>query len=99
MNNFAQTSYEMLALHRKCREQGIELHELALMCCVIRRFAVRMSDIATMLSVSSAAATGIVDKLEKLGLVQRVGSLVDRRKKFIELTETGKETVQFLIES
>lgn len=99
MITFAQTSYEMLALHRRCREQGIELHELALMCCISRGYSVRISDVGSMLGVSVAAACGITDKLENMGMVQRVGSLVDRRKKFIELTETGKEIVRFLIES
>ena len=99
MNKFAQTSYEMLALHRKCREQGIELHEFALLCCIARGYSVRISDAGSMFGVSVAAACGIVDKLEKLGLVQRVGSREDRRKKLIKLTGTGKEAVQFLIES
>lgn len=52
-----------------------------------------------MLGVSVAAACGLVDKLEKRGVVHRVGALADRRKKFIELTETGKEAVQFLTEA
>lgn len=99
MNNFAQTNYEILALHRKCRERGIELHELALMCCIARGYSVRISEVGSMLGVSVAAACGLVDKLEKRGVVHRVGALADRRKKFIELTETGKEAVQFLTEA
>jgi DNA-binding MarR family transcriptional regulator len=40
---------------------------------------------------STAAATGLVDRLEKLGYVQRLHAQDDRRKVMVQLTKRGHE--------
>ncbi len=42
---------------------------------------------------TTAAATGLVDKLEKLGYVERVHAAEDRRKIKVSLTAKGVEFV------
>jgi len=54
----------------------------------------RMTDIAGILGVSTAAATGIVDKLVKAGYSQRVYDANDRRIIKIKLNLKGRELVQ-----
>lgn len=49
----------------------------------------RPTDIAAYCGISSAAVTGILDRLEKEGLVQRIMSADDRRSFQIYLTEKG----------
>jgi len=52
-----------------------------------------MSDIAKKMSHSTAAATGLVDRLEKLGYVERVHAAEDRRKIMVRITSKGVELV------
>lgn len=47
------------------------------------------SRIAKQILVESSTVTGIIDRLEQKGFVRRVRSAHDRRKIFIELTESG----------
>ena len=52
-----------------------------------------MSDIAKKMGHSTAAATGLVDRLEKLGYVERVHAAEDRRKIMVRITNLGVELV------
>lgn len=52
-----------------------------------------MSDIAKKMSHSTAAATGLVDRLEKLGYVERVHAAEDRRKIMVRITNKGVQLV------
>jgi len=53
-----------------------------------------MSEIAEKMSHSTAAATGLVDRLENLGYVQRTHAASDRRKVFVKITKRGVELVE-----
>jgi DNA-binding MarR family transcriptional regulator len=52
-----------------------------------------MSDIAKKMGHSTAAATGLVDRLEKLSYVERVHAAEDRRKIMVRITAKGVELV------
>ena len=52
-----------------------------------------MSDIAKKMGHSTAAATGLVDRLEKLAYVERVHGSEDRRKIMVRITTKGVELV------
>lgn len=52
-----------------------------------------MTEIAQKMGHTTAAATGLVDRLEKLGHVRRVHALEDRRKILVEITESGSALV------
>jgi len=49
------------------------------------------SDLAEKAGVSRATMTGLIDGLEREGLVQRLADAVDRRKFSIRLTEDGQQ--------
>jgi DNA-binding MarR family transcriptional regulator len=53
-----------------------------------------MGDIAEMLDVTPRTVTGLVDNLERDGLVRRVDDPRDRRSVYAELTDKGRERVQ-----
>lgn len=53
-----------------------------------------MSSIAKMMGHSTAAATGMVDKLQELGHLKRFTAAADRRKIMVKITEQGRELVQ-----
>lgn len=55
-----------------------------------------MTDISKKMGHSTAAATGLVDRLEKLGYVQRLHAADDRRKVMVQITRKGIELVSRL---
>ena len=54
---------------------------------------ITMSGIASKMGYTTAAATGLVDRLEKLGYVQRSHALDDRRKVMVRITKKGSSLV------
>ncbi|TLM99237.1 MAG: MarR family transcriptional regulator [Actinobacteria bacterium] len=54
----------------------------------------RMSDLAECAQTSQASLTGIVDRLEERGLVERVRSEEDRRVVHVALTAIGRDELQ-----
>ncbi len=54
---------------------------------------VSMSEIAEKMGHTTAAATGLVDRIEKLGLAKRAHAVDDRRKIFVHSTEAGSSLV------
>ncbi|MES2705896.1 MAG: MarR family transcriptional regulator [Verrucomicrobiota bacterium] len=52
-----------------------------------------MTDISKKMDHSTAAATGLVDRLEKLGYVQRTHASEDRRKVMVQITRKGVDLV------
>ena len=57
-----------------------------------------MSAIAKKMGHSTAAATGLVDRLEKLGFVERVHAAEDRRKIMVRITKSGSDIVSTMRE-
>jgi len=53
-----------------------------------------MSETARLMKHTTAAATGLVDRLEKLGLITRKQGPKDRRKVMVLITEKGHAMVQ-----
>src|ERR1700739_2090184 len=54
---------------------------------------ITMSGIASKMGHTTAAATGLVDRLEKLGYVQRSHALDDRRKVMVRITKKISDLV------
>ena len=55
-----------------------------------------MTDIAKKMGHSTAAATGLVDRIEKLGYVERTHGAEDRRKIMVRITPKGVELVSHM---
>lgn len=55
--------------------------------------AMTMSEIATRMGHSTAAATGLVDRLQRLSYVKRSHAEDDRRKILVAVTEEGRQLV------
>ena len=52
-----------------------------------------MTDIAKKMGHSTAAATGLVDRMEKLGYVGRLHAQDDRRKVLVFITKKGQDII------
>lgn len=57
-----------------------------------------MTQVAERMRHTTAAATGLVDRLEKLGYVRRQSTKADRRKVLVQITNKGTELVKFVRE-
>ena len=56
--------------------------------------ALSMTEVAEKMSHTTAAATGLVDRLENLGYVQRMHDEGDRRKVLVKITPKGSALVE-----
>lgn len=61
---------------------------------LLKHGAMAPGEMARRISLSPATITGIVDRLEKRGIVSRERSLEDKRKVVIALTDTGEQLVK-----
>src|SRR5438477_7416537 len=54
----------------------------------------RLTDLSDRLLIRPPSVTGVVDRLERAGLVERKGSPSDQRSKLVALTATGRQLVR-----
>ena len=83
----------ILNLSSKLNEGHLSYSQFFLMTYLSSEEFLTMSDIAKKMGHSTAAATGLVDRLEKLGYVDRGHAAEDRRKIMVRLTRKGNEMV------
>jgi DNA-binding MarR family transcriptional regulator len=57
-----------------------------------------LTELTRKLNMNNSAMTGIVDRLETKGLLQRIRKAGDRRTVYIELTDTGREYAGHLLQ-
>jgi DNA-binding MarR family transcriptional regulator len=53
----------------------------------------RLTDLSERLLIRPPSVTGVVDRLERAGLVNRGGSTIDLRAKMVSLSPTGRELI------
>lgn len=75
------------------RRRNLTTSQLATLRQLGRHGALSAGDLARGIAVSQATVTGIVDRLERRGLVTRSRDLEDRRRVVIDLTEAGRQAV------
>ncbi|MFI0968130.1 MarR family winged helix-turn-helix transcriptional regulator [Streptomyces sp. NPDC021080] len=63
---------------------------------VLRRGPAAMRALATILTCDASNMTGIIDRLEKRGLVRREPSPTDRRVKNVVLTDEGERVIDVI---
>jgi DNA-binding MarR family transcriptional regulator len=88
------------ALRERMRaERGMTLPRFDVMAALYRAGeGLRMSDLSGVLMVSNGNVTGIVDRLEAEGLVERVAVEGDRRAVRVRLTARGREAFEDMAE-
>ena len=83
-----------LDLSKDLNAGRISYAQLFLLGCLDQTESLTMSDIARRMGHSTAAATGLVDRLQKLGYVDRMHAEEDRRKIMVMITEKGRRMVR-----
>lgn len=92
---FTQRSF-LLDLSNELNDGNVSYAQFFLLGYLAKEEYLTMTDIAKKMGHSTAAATGLVDRLEKLGYVQRLHAADDRRKVMVQITRKGIELVKRL---
>jgi len=76
--------------HRLALESGITVPQLSCLTRILESGPMPLKALARAVDLSASTTVGIVDRLEKKGLVTRVRSIRDRREVEIAATEEGR---------
>ena len=71
--------------------QGISMTQLHVLHMVEHHGGMPMSRLADMLDVSVSNATGLIDRIEERGFVERIRVASDRRMVVVQLTPSGRQ--------
>ncbi|MBK8093079.1 MAG: MarR family transcriptional regulator [Verrucomicrobiaceae bacterium] len=94
---FSQREF-LLNLSRELNRDNISFAQFFLLSYLSTSPELTMTDIARKMGHSTAAATGLVDRLEKLGYMERTHAIDDRRKVLVRITSQGLQLVARLRE-
>ena len=83
----------IITLSTKLARGNVSFPQYHLLGFLAQQQFLTMTEIAGRMGHTTAAATGLVDRLEKLGHAKRTHALDDRRKILVHITETGKALV------
>jgi len=89
---FTQRSF-LLDLSKELNRGSVSYAQFFLLGYLANEDYLTMTDISKKMGHSTAAATGLVDRLEKLGYVQRLHAADDRRKVMVQISRKGIEMV------
>jgi len=78
------------AIERSLAPSGISYQEMRIAGLLMGEENITQKDLATKLSVRAATLSVAISKLEKHGLVKRVGSKTDKRVNFLQLLPSAK---------
>jgi DNA-binding MarR family transcriptional regulator len=92
---FSQREF-LLNLSRELNRDNISFAQFFLLSYLASSKELTMTDIAKKMGHSTAAATGLVDRLEKLGYMERTHAVDDRRKVMVRVTSKGLDLVNRL---
>lgn len=73
---------------------GISMTQLHVMHLLEHHGELAMSRLAETLDVSVSAATGLVDRVEERGFVERIRVSEDRRVVMVRITDTGRQMLE-----
>src|ERR1700733_4639321 len=83
----------LMNLSRELSRGKVSFPQYFLLGFLAQQKFLTMSEIAQKMGHTTAAATGLVDRLENLGYARRAHDSEDRRKIMVEITESGLSLV------
>jgi DNA-binding MarR family transcriptional regulator len=86
----------ILNLSKELNQSNLSYPQFFLLTYLASEEHLTMTDIARKMSHSTAAATGLVDRIESLGYVERVHAAEDRRKIMVRISAKGAEIVSHM---
>jgi DNA-binding MarR family transcriptional regulator len=90
INDFRATMNELKgATSERLLRQGVSMAQLNILYMLQRNGEMIMSQVADVLNVSFSNATGLVDRMEERGVIERIRIPEDRRIVVVRLTPAG----------
>ncbi len=89
----------ILNLSDQLNNDNLSFPQFFLLTYLASEESLTMSDIAKKMGHSTAAATGLVDRLQKLGFVKRTHATEDRRKILVKISKAGTKLVSQMRQS
>lgn len=89
----------ILNLSSELNEGKVSYPQFFLLTYLASEDFLSMSSIAQKMGHSTAAATGMVDKLQEMGYLKRMSAAKDRRKIMVTITKEGRELVDRMRQS
>ena len=83
----------ILNLSSELNEGKVSYPQFFLLTYLASEDFLSMSSIAQKMGHSTAAATGMVDKLQEMGYLKRMSAAKDRRKIMVAITQEGRDLV------
>ena len=83
----------LLSLSKELTRGNVSFPQYFLLGFLALKGELTMTEIAKKMGHTTAAATGLVDRLEKLGHVKRTHATDDRRKILVQITASGERIV------
>ena len=80
----------------KLADSEVSFAQFSLLSHINACSALSMTEIATKMAHTTAAATGVVSRLERLDYVERISDVNDRRKVLIRIKPKGVELVKII---
>lgn len=77
---------------------GLPTGSLTVMSLIAKNPDCSQADLVQYAGITGPSLVGIIDELERRGLVQRVRSDEDRRRNMLKVTETGEQTMMSLFD-
>ena len=94
VSNFREAFAELRCLgSERMHRADISMTHFHLLSMLERHGSITMSRIAELLDVSVSNATGLIDRIEERGLVERARVPDDRRVVHVQLTDKGRQTL------
>jgi DNA-binding MarR family transcriptional regulator len=84
---------------RAGRRRGLGPTSVTVMTTLLLDGARGPSELAALLDITTASATELIDRLERLGSVRRRPHPRDRRRVLVELTEAGTQEIEAVFEA
>lgn len=100
LSNYKRLQHQMKhIMGMLLKEEALSQPLMFLLFALEERGAIKISEIAELFCITAGAATGMTDKVEEQGYVQRLRSDEDRRIVHVVLTELGKQKIEQMRQS
>ncbi len=76
-----------LGMRKSFEDMGITMPQGMLICALFKRGELKISEISKQLGLTDSTVSGVVDRLEKQKIVERIRSEADKRIVYVKLTD------------
>ena len=90
---YAQRNY-VLSLSKQLVNANVSQVQFSLIAYLAKEDFLTMTEVSKKIGHSTAASTGLIDRMEKLGYVQRLHASDDRRKVLVQVARRGIDLVE-----